>query len=106
VDGAEHLTVSRSDGDAAEVHVSGELDAYSAPVLDAELARHGDRGDLRLDLSGVTFIDSTGLRVIVSLDNRLREGGHRMVVVEPSASVLRLLQLTSLDQRFMIESSR
>lgn len=105
MDGAEHLTVTRSGDDAAVVQVAGELDAYSAPMLEAELGRHGADTDLRLDLAGVTFIDSTGLRVVVSADNRMREGDHRLVVVDPSPSVLRLLQLTSLDERFAIEAS-
>ncbi len=106
MDGAEHLTVSRSDDTEREVRVSGELDAYSAPVLEAELERQGVDGDLRLHMAGVTFIDSTGLRVVVAADNRMRDGDHRLVVVDPSPSVLRLLQLTSLDERFDIEGDR
>lgn len=106
MDGAEHLTVSRSEDGGGEVRVSGELDAYSAPVLEAELERHGSDADLRLHMAGVTFIDSTGLRVVVAADNRMRDGAHRLVVVDPSPSVLRLLQLTSLDERFDIEGER
>jgi anti-sigma B factor antagonist len=88
------------------VRVSGELDAYSAPVLEAELDSHGSDTDLRLHMAGVTFIDSTGLRVVVAADNRMRDGDHRLVVVDPSPSVLRLLQLTSLDERFHIEGDQ
>ncbi len=107
MDGAEHLTVTRSgDGSGGEVRVSGELDAYSAPVLEAELDSHGSDTDLRLHMAGVTFIDSTGLRVVVAADNRMRDGDHRLVVVDPSPSVLRLLQLTSLDERFHIEGDQ
>lgn len=106
MDGAEHLTVSRSGDGHGEVRVAGELDAYSAPVLEAELDRHEGEGDLRLHMAGVTFIDSTGLRVVVAADNRLRDGDHRLVVVDPSPSVLRLLQLTSLDERFDIEGGQ
>lgn len=106
MDGAERLTISRSDDAPPVVRVAGELDAYSAPALEATLTEQGADADLRLDLSGVTFIDSTGIRAIVTTDNRLRENDHRLVVVDPSPSVLRLLQLTSLDERFLIESGR
>jgi anti-anti-sigma factor len=103
VEGAERLTISRPEGGGA-VTVRGELDAYSAPVLEAALSEHTGQ-DLRLDLSGVSFIDSTGIRVVVTTDNRLREDDHRLVVVDPSPSVLRLLQLTSLDERFLVEGA-
>jgi len=106
VDGAERLTITRPDDDAATVEVAGELDAYSAPALEAALAEHDASSDLRLVLSGVTFIDSTGIRAVVTTDNRLREGEHRLIVVDPSPSVLRLLQLTSLDERFLIEAAQ
>jgi anti-sigma B factor antagonist len=106
VDGAERLTITRPEDDASTVEVAGELDAYSAPALEAVLAEHDASSDLRLDLSGVTFIDSTGIRAVVTTDNRLREGEHRLIVVDPSPSVLRLLQLTSLDERFLIEAAQ
>lgn len=106
MNGAEHLTVTRADDASGTIRVIGELDAYSAPVLEAELSRGARDGELRLDMAGVTFIDSTGLRVVVSADNRLRDADGGLVVVDPSPSVLRLLQLTSLDDRFRIESAR
>lgn len=103
MEGAERLTITKPEGDAV-VLVEGELDAYSAPVLEAAISGHTG-ADLRLDLSGVSFIDSTGIRVVVTADNRLREQDHRLVVVHPSPSVLRLLQLTSLDERFVVEGA-
>lgn len=103
MEGAERLTITKPDGDAI-VLVEGELDAYSAPVLEAAIAGHTG-ADLRLDLAGVSFIDSTGIRVVVTADNRLREQDHRLVVVHPSPAVLRLLQLTALDERFVVEGA-
>lgn len=103
MDGAERLSITRTQDGA--VQVGGELDAYSAPALEQLLDAEPDGADLRLDLSRVSFIDSTGIRVIVTVDNRLRDAGHRLVVVDPSPSVLRLLQLTALDQRFLIETA-
>lgn len=104
VDGAERLSVSRSSEVGGMLEVAGELDAYTAPALEQLLAGEPREGDLRLDLSGVTFIDSTGIRVIVKADNDRRERSHGLVIVAPSPSVLRLLQLTSLDDRIRIEA--
>lgn len=104
MDGAERLTITRGDG-SPTVKVEGELDAYSAPTLESTLEEQGRDDDLRLDLSGVSFIDSTGIRVVVTVDNQLRDAGRRLVVVAPSAAVRRLLQLTSLDERVTIEDA-
>ena len=48
----------------------------------------------------------TVLAAVDTTDNRLREGDHRLIVADPSPSVLRLLQLTSLDERFLIEAAQ
>jgi anti-anti-sigma factor len=105
VDGEERLRISRSIGPDATLQVAGELDAYTAPALEELLASESRDGDLRLDLSGVSFIDSTGIRVIVKVDNDLRAHANGLVIVAPSPSVLRLLQLTSLDDRIRIEAA-
>ena len=104
VDGSERLTISRTAGPAGALEVSGELDAYTAGVLEELLTDRASSGDVRVDLSGVTFIDSTGIRAIVRADNELRSDDRTLVIVDPSPAVMRLLELTSLDERFRIES--
>ena len=68
-------TTSSSDG-VATVLLEGELDIATAPVLDATLAdveRNGT-GTVVLDLAGVRFIDSTGLRSLLSARQRAADG--------------------------------
>lgn len=102
VDGADRLSIDWADGGEPLVRLAGELDAYTAPGLqDALEAAPG--GTLRVDMSGVGFIDSTGIRVIVGTDNRRKDDGQELVLVGPSDAVRRLLQLTSLDQHLTIE---
>jgi anti-anti-sigma factor len=103
VDGSERLSINRTEGPGGALHVAGELDAYTAGALEELLSGHGSEGDVRVDLSGVTFIDSTGIRAIVRADNELRTADRTLVIVAPSAAVMRLLELTSLDERFRIE---
>lgn len=105
MDGAERLRISRSQEGPHTITIAGELDAYSAPAFEAALAETPIDGDLRLEVSEVGFIDSTGIRAVVTVDNELREKGHRVVVVDPSPPMKRLLELTSLDQRFLVEDS-
>jgi anti-sigma B factor antagonist len=95
------LTTDR-DGGAAVVGVIGELDAYSAPALE-ELTgglRADGCTDLTLDLSQTTFVDSSGLRILLALHNDLAAGSGRLVLQNPSDPVARLLTITGLSDHF------
>lgn len=81
-----------------EIRVSGEIDAHSVSVVDAALGDADPTSEVALDLSGVTFIDSSGLRSLVAAHKRAAEAGGGLVLVDPSEPVLRLLSLTGLDQ--------
>jgi anti-sigma B factor antagonist len=81
--------------------VAGELDIASAGRLESEL--RGVEGNsppvLLIDLSGLRFIDSTGLRVILSADARAREEGRRLAIVPGPESVHRVFEVALLDKR-------
>ena len=81
------------------VAAAGELDAHAAPVLEEVVDPLAGvaGGDLVIDLSGVGFIDSTGLGVLVSTLKHVREAGGRLEVVATTPRVLRVLALTGLD---------
>lgn len=90
------------------VAVSGELDvAGAAEVRTAlALATSGRAGALVLDLSDVSFIDSTGLGTLLRADDRLSADGVRMIVVCPPGPVQRLLAMTRLDGHLALEGDR
>jgi anti-sigma B factor antagonist len=79
------------------LHLSGELDLCSAPaltkVLDAPTKRGGTIG---LDLAELTYMDSTGLHVILNTIHVLGERG-RVVLFNPSPMVRRLIEICGLD---------
>ena len=52
-----------------------------------------------LDLSKLTFLDSTGLRCVVTADERLREQGRRLVIVRGPDAVQRVFSITRLEER-------
>jgi len=71
-----------NDPDSGCLHVVGELDIASAPQLQLALRQALERSRLVvLDLRDLTFIDSSGVHVIVGAVNRAREIGRRLVVV-------------------------
>ena len=93
-------------GDRAVVTVQGELDAYSAPSLEEEASRLLAAGvsDLVFDLSETKFIDSSGLRAILTAQRRLADHDGRLSLRAPSESVRRLLDITGLIDHFAVES--
>jgi anti-sigma B factor antagonist len=93
------------------VTVRGELDLASAPKLQEVLDRvHAHlhpalfKTPLVVDMSGVTFVDATGLRALVAAARRGRRHGQGTVLRDPSPATLRLLDLTRLLGVFSIES--
>jgi stage II sporulation protein AA (anti-sigma F factor antagonist) len=91
-------------GEAVHIRLSGELDISTAPKVEDELARvEPNRPDLIiLDLSKLGFMDSTGLRLLISADARAREAGRDLAIVQGNEMVQRVLRLTRLDERLHI----
>jgi anti-sigma B factor antagonist len=84
------------------VHVTGELDVYAAPVLRAQLVDLvvGESPRLIVDMDTVTFIDSTGLGVLVGVLRRVRHHGGVLRVVATGDPVLRTMRITGLHRVF------
>ena len=83
------------------VSLRGELDLSTVEKVEEELRRIEERGDklLVLDLSGLTFLDSTGLRLMVTADQRARKSGRRLALVKGPDTVHRVFTITKLDER-------
>jgi anti-sigma B factor antagonist len=84
------------------VAVGGELDVYSAPRLREALIDLIGAGHRRLilDMDGVTFIDSTGLGVLIGGLKRLRGAGGELRVVATVEPVVRIMRITGLNRVF------
>ena len=82
---------------------TGELDAASAVMLSEALTGARERSaSLVLDLAGVTFIDSSGLRVIAAEHTAADRDGRSFRIVGPSDRVRRIFEMTGLEA--LIES--
>jgi anti-anti-sigma factor len=97
------LTIGVDDrDDAAVIALDGELDLASAPELAdvaAEKIAEG-RTHLIVDLSGLTFCDSAGLRVFVRYRSELDGKGGRLVLAAPQPIVRRVLEVSGLVELF------
>jgi anti-sigma B factor antagonist len=90
----------RADGEGTTVAARGELDLAAAPQLRLALIETLEGGARRLDvdLHDVTFIDSTGISVILQAWQRLDAEGGRLAVVAASPVVARVLSAAGLDR--------
>jgi anti-sigma B factor antagonist len=91
--------------DHTHVALAGELDGATAPFLVRTLVEVNAtlEGDLVLDITQLSFIDSTGLSVFVSQQKKVSAEGHRFVIYGPTALARRLFQITGLEDVLTIE---
>ena len=97
------VDVARGSSDAwPVVRVSGEVDIQSSPVLDEQLKAVLDGGhpSLLVDFSEVTFLDSTGLSVLVAGLKRCQGAGGALRLERPRPNVRRVLEITGLIDAF------
>ena len=91
-----------TNGTVAVIAATGELDLSGATALGAEIERLTDDPELGivvLDLSGLEFMDSSGLRTVVLADMRAREAGRRFVLVRGPETVHRVFEITRMSDR-------
>jgi anti-sigma B factor antagonist len=89
----------------AVVRVVGELDLATARtmVVVAEAGLAATNGPLVLEMSGVSFCDSSGLRALLSVEEHARTAQRRVVLRQPTIAVRRILDLAHVERFFTIE---
>ncbi|KAF0113814.1 MAG: anti-anti-sigma regulatory factor [Rhodospirillaceae bacterium] len=93
-------------GGVIVVMPAGEVDLQTSPEVRRLLLDHLAQGrNLVVDLSGVSYIDSSGVASLVEGYQVARKGGRRFVLAQVGPAVLRVLQLARLDRVFTILST-
>ena len=102
------LTHEDPDDRTRVIVATGEVHVSTANALSTALAAALDTGHtaIVLDLTGVGFIDSTGLSVLLNGLRRVTRARGRLALVCTSPTVLRLFAITKLDTTFDIVSTR
>ena len=87
--------------DGYHVELSGELDISSAAGVESRLVELEKREPARLllDLRRVSFIDSTGLSMIINADGRAKKAGRRLTIVSGDGVPRRILRTVGLEDR-------
>jgi anti-sigma B factor antagonist len=95
------------DGDTTRIEVEGEVDLYTSPDLRAAIIKAIPAAAARVEigLSGVEYMDSSGVATLVEGFKSARENSKSFVLVQPSSSVMKVLELARLDSVFEIDST-
>ena len=86
--------------------ISGDVDIAGGPVLEAALQQRDHDGRVILDLGGVSFMDSSGLRNLLNASRRAKDRGADVVLRNVGPAVWRLLEITRTAGQFAVESRR
>jgi anti-sigma B factor antagonist len=82
--------------------VRGEIDAHTAPTLAAAMSEL-PAGVVTVDVAGVTFMDSSGLRVLLDAATRAREGSGDLVIVRSTPGIARLVEISGLGGQLRLD---
>lgn len=103
-----HVTVHRPDGEAEVLEVAGEVDLLSVEVLDDALADALARQPalLVIDLTGVSFLASVGMSVLLKAHRATGDATRLRVVAPERSTVGRALELTGLTEALAVAGTR
>lgn len=92
------------DGEMQVFELIGSLDIATSPTVRATLTSASERGSHRLivDLTGVDFLDSTGLGALIGGQRRAKEFDGEVRLVAKEGQILRLLRITGLLKVFAV----
>lgn len=92
--------------DDGSIVVSGDVDIVGGPILEAALLQRAHDGELVVDLGGVSFMDSSGLRNLLTASRRARARGAEVTLRNVGPVVWRLLEITGTAGQFAVERRR
>ncbi|MEU3501943.1 STAS domain-containing protein [Streptomyces hundungensis] len=92
---------------ATVLAVAGELDHHTAPELTRLIQEEsfGPALPVLIDLSDLTYCDSTGITVLIGADRRASETGAPLVLVGVTADLMHVFRIIGLDQLFTFQPS-
>jgi anti-anti-sigma factor len=100
------IQIAEDTGTTAKVVLTGKLDIAGAEVVALPLATlSGAKSALTIDMSGVTFIASIGIRHLVSASKALRRRGGGLTLLDPNEVVIEVLNTTGVTDLMTITRS-
>jgi anti-anti-sigma factor len=100
-----HVTSQREDG-RLRVACVGELDIATAADVRAQLAAREPGEDLVLDLSGLDFLDTSGIQIVVEAYRAARDSDFSLTVIKAQPRVHRVFEIAGLAEVLPFEDAR
>ena len=99
--------VARLDNGTPVVSVTGDVDLATAPALEQRLldVTEAGTGEVIVDLTGCSFLDHGGLSALIATKGRLKRSDRSIAIVLSNPSVMRIFQITHVDEQFEIYPS-
>lgn len=97
---------SEKKGFGTIAYLSGEIDHHNAKFAREELDKiieNDHPSKLRLELSGVTFCDSSGLGLVMGRMKKCNSVGGELIIKNPSNAAMRILEIAGMDKILKIE---
>jgi anti-anti-sigma factor len=101
-----HQVLIVHEDDVATVVARGEFDAFAAPELERALFDLESSTHVLVDLSSVSFMDSTALGCLVRANRACEDRGAALRVVLPRGDARRIFEITTLDRALPVSESR
>lgn len=97
--------VKKYEGDKTQIVLSGEIDIYTSQSFKTELNEviESSKGDLYIDCKDLTYIDSTGLGILVGILKEVRKDDNNIYICNLKDNIKKLFLITGLDKLFKIE---
>ena len=93
------ITISDLDGAAMKVTLVGKLDIAGAQAIELPMATvAGARGNVMIDMTGVDFIASIGIRHLVMTAKAIARSAGKLVLLAPTPMVTEVLHVSGLEQ--------
>lgn len=105
MESSELKVVRKSEGKDTQIVLSGEIDIYSSQSFKSELNKivESCKGDLYIDCKELTYIDSTGLGILVGALKEIRKDNNNIFICNLKDNIKKLFLITGLDKLFKIE---
>ena len=105
MESSELKVIKKSVGDDTKIVLSGEIDIYTSQSFKNELneAIKSCKGDLFIDCKELTYIDSTGLGILVGALKEIRKENNDIHICDLKDNIKKLFLITGLDKLFKIE---
>ena len=96
--------ISELKNDREGVRVAGAVDIYTATQFKEPIEKLIEAGtkEIFLDLTDLSYIDSTGIGILIELRKGSMSKNLNMTLINPQKNIVKLLQLTGVDQIFSI----